>query len=45
MCDDLDLSLTLLANLYRVAQITHAVIDLDLVMEELLESGNVEDLV
>ena len=45
VCDDLDLSLALLANLYRVAQITHAVVDLDLFMEEFLESGNVEDLV
>lgn len=45
MCNDLDLPLTLLANLYRVAQVTHTVVDLDLVMEELLESGNVENLV
>lgn len=45
MCDDLDLPFTLLADLNRVAQITHAVIDLDLVVEELLESGDVEDLV
>lgn len=45
MCDDLDFPLTLLANLYGIAQITHAIVDLDLVVEELLESGNVEDLV
>lgn len=45
MCDDLDLPFTLLADLNRVAQITHAVIDLDLVVEELLEGGDVEDLV
>lgn len=45
VCNDLDLPLTLLANLYGVAQIPHAIVDLDLVVEELLESGNVEDLV
>ena len=45
MCNDLDLPLALLANLYRIAQVTHTVVDLDLVMKELLESGNVENLV
>ena len=45
MCNDLDLPLALLANLYRIAQVTYTVVDLDLVMKELLESGNVENLV
>lgn len=45
MCNDLDLPLALLANLYCVAQVTHAIVDLDLVVEELLERGNVENLV
>lgn len=45
MCNNLDLPLTLLANLYRIAQITHTVVNLDLVMKELLEGGNVEDLI
>ena len=45
MCNDLDLPFTLLADLDRVAQVTYAVVDLDLVVEELLEGGNVEDLV
>ena len=45
MCNDLNLPFTLLANLDRVAQITYAVVDLDLVMQELLESRNVEDFV
>lgn len=45
MGNDLDLPLPLLANLYGIAQVTHAVVNLDLVMEELLEGGNIEDLV
>lgn len=45
MCNDLNLPLTLLANLNRIAQVTHTVVDLDFVVEELLEGGNVEDLV
>lgn len=45
MCNDLDFPLTLLADLYRIAQVTNAVVDLDLVVEKLLEGRNVEDLV
>lgn len=45
MRNDLDFPFTLLANLYRVAQITHAIVDLDLVMEEFLKGGNIENFV
>ena len=45
MCDDLNLPLTLLANLYRVTQVTNPIVDLDLVVEEFLEGRNIEDLV
>lgn len=45
MGNDLNLPFTLLANLDRVAQVAYAVVDLDLVMQELLKGGNVEDLV
>ena len=45
VCNDLNLPFTLLTNLDRVAQVSHAVIDLNLVVEELLEGRNVEDLV
>lgn len=45
MCKDLDLSITNVLNLDLVAEVTNAVIDLDLVLEELLEGGDVEDLV
>lgn len=45
MCDDLNLPFTLLANLDRIAQVAHTVVDFDLVMEEFFESGNVKDLV
>ena len=45
VCNDLNLPFTLLANLNRVAQVTDTVVDLDLVVEELLEGGNVKDLV
>ena len=45
VCNDFNLPLRLLANLDRVAQITYAVVDLDLVVQELLKGRNVEDLV
>ena len=45
VCNDLNLPFTLLADLNRVAQITYPVVDLDLVVQELFESGNVKDLV
>ena len=43
--DNNDLSLTLLGDVDDLAEVTGAAIDLDLVVEELLERGNVEDLV
>ena len=45
MGNDLNLPFTLLANLDGVAQVSYSVVDLDLVVEELLEGGNVENLV
>ena len=45
MCNDFNLPFTLLANLNRVAQIAYAIIDFDLVVQELLKGRNVEDLV
>ena len=45
MCDDLNLPLTLLANLYRITQVANPIVDLDLVVEELLEGRNIKDLV
>lgn len=42
---DLDLALALLGDLDRVAEVADAVVDLDLVVQELLEGGDVEDLV
>ena len=41
----LDLALALLAYLHNVAEVPNATIDLDLVVEELLEGGDVEDLI
>ena len=43
--DDLDLALTLLGDLDNVAEVSDTAVNLDLVLEELLESGDVEDLV
>ncbi len=45
MGDDLDLALALLGDLDGVAEVADAVVDLDLVVQELLEGGDVEDLV
>jgi len=43
--NDLDLSVTNLGDLDDVTEVTGAAVNLDLVLEELLEGGNVEDLV
>jgi hypothetical protein len=43
--DDLNLALALLLDDDLVAQVADATIDLDLVLEELLEGGRVEDLI
>jgi hypothetical protein len=43
--DDLDLSIAGLGDLDGIAEVADAAFDLDLVVEELLEGGDVEDLV
>ncbi len=45
MCNDLNLSITDLGDLNDIAEVSDTAVNLDLVLEELLESGNVEDLV
>jgi hypothetical protein len=43
--DDLNLSITDTLDLDLVTKVTDAVVNLDLVLEELLEGGDVEDLI
>lgn len=43
--DNLDLTLTLLGDLDNVAEVADTAVDLDAVLEELLEGGNIKDLV
>ena len=45
MRNDLNLSVSLLGDLNDVAEVSNAAVDLDLVLEELLKRGDVEDLV
>lgn len=45
MGNNLNLAITLLANLHRIAEISNAVIDLDLIVQEFLKGGDIEDLV
>lgn len=45
MGDDLNLALASLLDLDVVTKVANAAVDLDLVLEELLEGGGVEDLV
>ena len=45
MGDDLDLAVTLLGDLDGVAEIADTAINLDLLVQKLLEGGDVEDLV
>lgn len=45
MRDDLDLPITLLRDLDGIAQVSDTAVNLDLVLEELLEGGDIEDLV
>lgn len=45
MRDNFDLAVALLADLHGIAQIPHPVIDFDLVVQEFLKRGDVEDLV
>jgi hypothetical protein len=43
--NNLDLSLTDLGDLYGLAKVSHTAIDLDLILEELLKRGDIEDLI
>jgi hypothetical protein len=43
--NDLDLSVSLLRDLHSIAEVSNTSINLNLVLEELLEGGDVEDLV
>lgn len=45
MGNNLNLAIALLANLHRIAEIANAVVDFDLVVQELFKSGDIEDLV
>lgn len=45
MRNNLNLPISLLADGNRITQITHTVIDLNLIVEELFECSDVEDLV
>ena len=45
MGDNLDLALPLLTDLHHIAQVPHAPVDFNLVMQELFESGDVEDFI
>jgi hypothetical protein len=45
MRDDLDLTIANLLDVDVVAQVARAALDLDAVVQELLERGEVEDLV
>ena len=45
MCNNLNLPIALLADLHGVAEIAHPIVDLYLVVQEFLESGDIEDLI
>lgn len=45
MSNDLDLPIAGLGDLYGIAQVSDTALDLDAVVEELLEGGEVEDLI
>ncbi len=45
MRNDLDLSVADLGDLNDISKVSDTAVNLDLVLEELLESGDVEDLV
>lgn len=45
VCNDLDLSIADLGDLDDITKVSDTAVNLDLVLEELLECGNVEDLV
>lgn len=45
VCNDLDLSITDLGDLDGITEVSSAALNLDAVLEELLEGGDVENLV
>lgn len=45
MGNNFNLAITLLANLYRIAEIANAIVDFDLVVKEFFKGGDIEDLV
>ena len=45
MRNDLNLPITLLADLYGIPQIPNTIVDLDLIMQELLEGRDIENFV
>ena len=45
MRDNLNFPISRLTNLYHVAQIPYSIIHLDLVVQKLLEGGDIEDFV
>jgi len=45
VCDNLNLSITNLADLDDITKVSDSSINLDLILEELLEGGDIEDLV
>jgi hypothetical protein len=45
VCDDLDLSIAGLGDLDGITEVADAAFDLDLLVQELFEGGDVEDLV
>ena len=45
MRNNLNFPISLLADLNCIAQISHTVVDFNLVVEELFESGDIKDLV
>lgn len=45
MGDDLNLAVTLLGDLDGIAEVANAAVNLDLLVQELLESRDIEDLV
>lgn len=45
MGNDLDLAVTLLGDLDGIAQVADTAFNLDLLVQELLESGDIEDFV
>lgn len=45
MRDDLNFPIPLLADRNRVAQVANAIVNLDLLMQEFLEGGDVKDFV